>query len=242
MSPNPDHFRSPDPREQPRSTEQHSSPDRLHTRDAENLPTNWHRVAGSPGGTSRSSGSFLDEAAATLDFTPVVDYRDSEALKEVARQYRERAARSLALEEAAIEYNDAVHRADVIRRRIERRQATLQRRAERGEKKENRWANRPVKVEVDAAAWEAVKREAVRRRRTIGFIVGGLVSTSVQDGVLPRNRPQQMSVRRFTRLYVEDEAWSQFRVIALDAHVSIGRIVGMLVEREARLLKNGDGR
>ena len=242
MSTNPDHSRSPDPSEQPSSTAPLPSPHRLHTRDAETLQTNWHRLAGFPTGTSRSNGSLLDEAAAALDFTPVVDYRDPESLREFARQYRERAERSLALEEAAIEYNRAVHQADVIRRRIERRQAALRRRSERGEKKDTRRANRPVKVEVDAAAWEAVKRDAVRRRRTVGFAVGELVSRSVQDGVVPRNRPQQMSVRRFARLYVDDEAWSQFRVIVLDAHVSIGRIVGMLVEREARLLKSGGDR
>jgi hypothetical protein len=97
-----------------------------------------------------------------------------------------------------------------------------------------------VKVEVNPAAWEAVKREAVRRRRTVGFAVGELVCRSVQDGVVPRNRPQPSSVRRFARLLVDEETWAQFRVLALDAHLSIGRFVGLLVEREARGLDLGD--
>jgi hypothetical protein len=47
-------------------------------------------------------------------------------------------------------------------------------------------------------------------------------------------------VRRFARLLVDEETWAQFRVLALDAHLSIGRFVGLLVEREARGLDLGD--
>jgi hypothetical protein len=254
MSWNPDHSLSPDPSDLPAqrfesltraidqflSTTDLSTPDPLHTRDHETFSTSSYRLAGSPRGTGGSNGTLLDEAAATLDYTPVIDHRDPESLKEIAREYRERAARSLALEEAAIECRDAVHAASVIRHRVERRRAALRRKAERGGKKDSRRANRPVKVEVNPAAWEAVKREAVRRRRTVGFAVGELVCRSVQDGVVPRNRPQPSSVRRFARLLVDEETWAQFRVLALDAHLSIGRFVGLLVEREARGLDLGD--
>ena len=115
-----------------------TSLDPLHTRDLESLPTNSYRVAGSPTGTGGSNGSLLDEAAATLDYTPLIIHRDPESLKEIAREYRERAELSLALEEAAIEYHDAVHAAAVIRRRIERRQAALRRKAERGRRRRTR--------------------------------------------------------------------------------------------------------
>jgi len=242
MSPIFDHARSADRAQPASSSALAPTPDRLHAREPENLPTRPHKLAGFASGTGRSSGSLLDEAAAALDYTPVGDLRDPDTLREIAGQYRERNARALALEAAAIEVNAAAHEAEMTRRRIARRQASLQRKAERGEKKDNRWANRPVKVEVDAAAWEAVKRAGLRHRRTIGFTVGNLVSRSVQEGVLPRNRPQPTSVRRFARLYVEDEPWARFRLIALDAHVSVGRLVGMLVEREARLIARGEER
>jgi len=84
---------------------------------------------------------------ATLGYTPVIDSSGSRIAEGDRREYRERAALSLALEEAEIEYRDAVHAATVIRRRIERRQAALRRKAGRGGKKDSRRANRPVKVE-----------------------------------------------------------------------------------------------
>ena len=43
-------------------------------------------------------------------------------------------------------------------------------------------------------------------------------------------------------LEFDEETWAQFRVLALDAHLSIGRFVGLLVEREARGLEHGDDR
>jgi hypothetical protein len=106
--------------------------------------------------------------------------------------------------------------------------------------KENRRPNRPVHVDVNPAAWDVVKRNAFRHRRTIGDAVGELVLRSVQDGVIPRRRPHQTSTPRFARLFVDEETWAQFRALAVDAHVSIGRLVGMLVEREARRFHDGD--
>jgi len=84
---------------------------------------------------------------------------------------------------------------------------------------------------------EARRGEAPANGR---LVVGELVCRSVQDAVVPRNRPQPSSVRRFSRLLVDEETWAQFRVLALDAHLSIGRFVGLLVEREARGLDLGD--
>jgi hypothetical protein len=260
--------RHSDPRDpaldQPLSTAPRSSPDRLNNRDPEIASNDSHRLAGSPAGTGRSSGSLLDEAAATLDWSPDINYHDPERLKEVARQYRERTARAFALEEAALEFNEAVRRAATVRRRIERRQETQRRRAERGTTMNPRRPSRPVKVDVDPEAWEAVKRDGVRRRWWVGAVVGELVRLAVQDGVVPRNRPQrrsaqdsaraqqdskqtsaqaghqplgQASGRLFARIFIDEETWAQFRLLALDAHVSSGRLVGLLVEREAHNIK-----
>src|SRR3954466_15460846 len=75
--------------------------DHLNASTLESLSKISYRLAGSASGTSRSSGSFLDEAAAELAFEPDVDPRDPESLNEFARRYRERTARALALEQAA---------------------------------------------------------------------------------------------------------------------------------------------
>ena len=110
-----------------------------------------------------------------------------------------------------------------------------------------------MKVDVDPEAWETVKRDGVRRRWWMGALVGELVRVAVQDGVIPRNRPQQSSAqsdcaaalckgRIFARIFVDEETWSQFRELALDAHVPIARLVGLLVEREARNIKNRENR
>jgi methyl coenzyme M reductase beta subunit len=85
-----------------------------------------------------------------------------------------------------------------------------------------------------------VKREAMLDRRTVGAAVGELVVRSVQDRVIPRRRPHQSSAQRFARLFVDAETWGQFRALALDAHVSAGRLVGLLVEREARRFEDED--
>ena len=253
--------------DQPLSTAPRSSPDRLRNRDAEITSNDRYRLAGAASGTGRSSGSLLDEAAATLDWSPDINYNDPERLKEVARQYRERTARAFALEEAALELNEAVRRAATVRKRIERRQETQRRRAERGTTKKSRRPSRPVKVDVDPDG--VGSREA--RRRSSPMVDGRsrrrARALAVQDGVIPRNRPQLTSAqdpagaqqsqqssaqsdcaaalckgRIFARLFVDEETWAQFRVLAFDAHVPIARLVGLLVEREARNIKNRENR
>jgi len=101
--------------------------------------------------------------------------------------------------------------------------------------------NGPVKVEVDASAWETLKREAIRQHRNVGDAVAALVLKVLEDGVVPRLHPQRDPQRRFARVFVSEERWSEFRVLAVDINVSISRFVGLLVEREAhRLELRGD--
>ena len=80
------------------------------------------------------------------------------------------------------------------------------------------------------------------RRRTVGEAVGELVSWPCKTASSLGRDLKQKSVRRFARLFVDEETWAQFRVLAFDAHVPIGRLVGLLVEREARQLKSGESR
>ena len=105
--------------------------------------------------------------------------------------------------------------------------------------------NRPVHVEVDAGAWAVVKSNAVRRRVAVSGAIGQLVTDVVESG--PRSahralcRPAQPSARgrraqRFARLSVADETWSAFRALAVDAHASTARLLGIVVEVEAHKL------
>ncbi|MGQ0824113.1 MAG: hypothetical protein ACT4OX_03600 [Actinomycetota bacterium] len=195
----------------------------LYAPTRETGPKNFYRLAGSASGTGGSGGS--------------PNLGSPESLEEFARQYRERAERALALEEATAEYEDARYRAEVVCRRIERKQAARVRRRERIGAEDRHRANRPVKVDVDPHAWEVVKREAIRRRLTVGQAVGELVCRSAHSGIRPRRSPARNVVRRFARLVVDDGAWAEFRVLALDARVSTGRCVGLLVELEARRIE-----
>jgi hypothetical protein len=211
------------------------------TRDDENRVKGEHRLAGSAGGTGRSIGNLLDEAIEALAVDVPVELGGALSLTDAAHEYRERTERALALEHAALEYADAVHETSVIRRRIVREQDAQRRREERADRKDMRRPSRPVKVEVDPAAWETVRREAIRRHRTVGAMVGSLVLRVLEDGVVPRLNPQRDPQRRFARVFVSEESWSEFGVLAVDTRLSIGRFVGLLVEREAhRLELRGD--
>jgi hypothetical protein len=168
-----------------------------------------------------------------------VDVTNAESLEEFAKRYRERVERALALEAATIAYEDAKYRAGVVRRRIERKQAALETRARGRDKPPRRRANRPVKVDVEEQAWQLVKRDALRHRKTVGEHVGGLVGAAVSDPVRPRHLSQRAPQRMFTRLIIDDETWGKFRVLAIDVGVSTGRLVGIIVEREARRIERG---
>ena len=254
--------------DQPLSTPPRSSPDRLSNRDPEITSDDLHRLAGSASGTGRSSGSLLDEAAATLDWSPEHQLPRSRATEggrtAVPRAHRAcartRGRRARARRGGASGRRSSVAASSAGKRRNAVGPSGTRRRSPRR-------PSRPVKVDVDPEAWEAVKRDGVRRRRPVGAVVGELVRLAVQDGVVPRNRPRRKSAqgpagpqqtqqssaqsdcaaalckgRIFARLFVDEETWAQFRVLAFDAHVPIGRLVGLLVEREARNIKNRENR
>lgn len=207
-----------------------------------------YRLAGAEIGTGRSSGSALLAEALALLWPEPFEWRDDEPLEEWTRRYRERTERALALEGAALEAADAIHRADVTRRRIERRQEALRRRVAREARRaeggmyagKQRRPNQPVHVEVDPAAWNAVKRAAIARRTTVGQTVGNLIVDAIQTQVRPRHDPRRAPTHRFARLFVDDEAWGSFRVLAYELGVAAGRLVGLVVEREAHRIERGE--
>jgi hypothetical protein len=207
-----------------------------------------HRLAGADIGTGRSSGSALLEEALALLWPKPVEPRSDESLEDWTRRYRARTERALRLEAAAIEAAEAIHQADIARRRVERRQAALRRRAARDAQRaqggmyadQKRRPNQPVHVEVDPSAWNAVKRAAMARRTTVGQAVADLIVDAVVGRVRPRRNPQRAPTHRFARLFVDDQTWASFRTFAHDVDVPAGRLVGLVVEREARRMERGE--
>ena len=98
--------------------------------------------------------------------------------------------------------------------------------------------NRPTRLAVDAGAWETLKGEAVRRRTSVGYLAGRLVVDVVRHNALARVPADDRCVtQRFARLMrVDVETWTTFRSMAFDAHVTTTRMLGFVVEREARRL------
>jgi hypothetical protein len=224
--------------------------DALFTRRAETRAEEPYRLAGGASGTGRSKRStptsedaldpvaMLAEAAALLEPEPDVDWSSAESLDAHALHYAKQCDEAVTLADVAFAYDDLVRRGAVERRRVLRRAEAIRNRQRRALKRdyatEPRRANHPVKVEVDPAAWNAVKRGAFFDRRPMGAKVAELVDRAVQDRVIPRRSPVRTPERRFARLFVDPETWAAFRALALDAQLSAGRLVGLLVEREAR--------
>jgi hypothetical protein len=93
---------------------------------------------------------------------------------------------------------------------------------------------------VDPEAWNTVKRATVAHRTPVGQAVADLVVQAVAAGVRPRQDPQRAPTHRFARLFVDDDTWASFRVLAGDLRVGAGRLVGLVVEREARRIERGE--
>jgi hypothetical protein len=131
--------------------------------------------------------------------------------------------------------------ADVLRRAKEqtdralreeqRRQAAARRRAE--PKVDRRAPNHPTRVDVDPAAWSVVKERALHDGRKVAEVVGQLLV--VPQGPFRAHsgaRPE----RRFARVFVDHLDWVVLRVIAAQESVTVTRLIGVIVEREAKRL------
>jgi len=240
------------------TTETHMHPnpddrDALFTRAPESAPKLSYRLAGAATGTGRSTRStrdgtldpavMLDDAAALLEPEPGVDRTRTESVDEFTRRYVARYEHAMALADAAYEYDEALRRGAIERRRLTRKADAIRNRrrreSERDSATERRRPNHPVKIDVDAAAWATVKGAAYWERLAMGDKVAQLVDRAVQDRVVPRRSPARTPERRFARLFVDEETWAAFRALALDADVSAGRLVGLLVEREAKRHEGG---
>lgn len=198
------------------------------------------------GGSVGSALALFEQAAAKVAQRtvplrePGPDEMRAEAatIRRQVREARELAGAAAVLREAELE-------AAALRRRLERTIAAEQRRLDRERRRSEgglyagqpRSDNRPTRLAVDAGAWEALKAEAIRRRSSVGYLAGKLVVDAVRHNKLPRVGEHRGATQRFARLVLVDaETWTAFRSMAFDAHVTTTRMVGVLVEREARQL------
>jgi hypothetical protein len=65
--------------------------------------------------------------------------------------------------------------------------------------------------------------------------VQSLVQTTVQGRPsAPDTAPQSRPRRRFARLFIDDDNWSRLRERAVQHHLPVARLIGLVVEDEAR--------
>lgn len=249
------------PYEHPRSRNANASSRAADDRD-EHLDRNTidrvterHRLAGSASGTSRSIGNAfiesVDDALDTLDEAyelardeRPINWHDPRELRQRSASLSDRIDRAEALEDAVIEYERALYSAGALQRRLVRRGSMLQRRVEQERLRRagelhssvNRNQNRPAHIDVDPSAWDTVKREAVRQRIPIGTFVGGFIAQVAQTDDHRMRVSRGTPEHRFARLAISDDDWATVRTIALDAHVSTARLVGLIIEDEAARL------
>lgn len=217
--------------------------------------TDAHRLAVIADGNNGNVGScqscspadpteLLREAAALLQPRPRPRPAndDLEALRAAREETRQRIDEAWGLALAAADLADAEWDERVLRRRVQRQLGALQRRARIEEQRaaggmyarEVRTPNRPTHVEVEPEAWSVVKQRAFERGLLVGTAVAELVERTAEHGFTGQRNPQQprSATHRFARLFVDDETWRAFRARAVEAEVTVARLVGLVVEAE----------
>lgn len=112
-----------------------------------------------------------------------------------------------------------------------------------------RTSTRPIHVDVDPAAWAALKAAAIRSATTLGEMVGCLVRAKVKNlDVAPPNvlgsagdGPEQSTLSErsgqatvFTRIASNTGDWTEFKALAIAQGLPVSRAVGVLVEEAVR--------
>jgi hypothetical protein len=202
-------------------------------------------IACDNGGSVGSALKLFEQAAAKVAERPVPSAAlSADAMRAEAERMRREIAEATALAEAGWALRDAEWKATVLRWRLQRSISAEQRRLERDRRREEggfyanqpRSDGRPTRLAVDPEAFDFLKSYAIRRRTSVGYLVGQLVADAVSHSALPRGvRDDRCATQRFIRLIALDvETWTTFKAMALDAHVTSTRMVGALVEHEAR--------
>ena len=199
------------------------------------------------GGSVGSALTLFEQAAEKVAQRPMrLASPSRDVMRAEAAMMRREIAEATALAEAAMVLRDAEFEAAVLRRRLqrsisaERRRLELERRRAEGGVYANqaRSDGRPTRLAVDPEAWDVVKARSIRRRTSVGYLVGRLVADVVSHNALPAvDRYDRCVNQRFVRLIDLDvETWTSFRAMAFDAGLTTTRMLGVLVEREARRL------
>jgi hypothetical protein len=101
----------------------------------------------------------------------------------------------------------------------------------------------PVRVVVHAEAWAIVSADAIRRRRSVGATLGDLVTRAVEAGVEELLEVDQRTVEVAdplralqARPVLDAQQWNALRGDARTLGIATSRLVGRIVEREARRL------
>ncbi len=199
------------------------------------------------GGSVGSALRLFKQAAAKVAEHPARRAPLSpDAMRARAARIRREVAAAEALASAAAELRYAEEKASVLRWRLQRSIQSEKRRLERDRRREEgglyanqqRSDGRPTRMAIDPEACEFLKAYAVRRRTSVGYLVGRLAADVVSHNALPRiDRDDRCVTQRQIRLIGLDvETWTSFRSMAFDAHVTATRALGAVVEREARRL------
>jgi hypothetical protein len=98
-------------------------------------------------------------------------------------------------------------------------------------------------IEVDPAAYRALKVEAFRRRTPIPTVLGEILSVRVPvpgeaaaalGGPRWRRTGEGRRAKQHTRIDIDDASWRSLHVEALDARHTVGRWIGLILEAWAK--------
>jgi excisionase family DNA binding protein len=195
--------------------------------DSQNEAHRLAVIAIDNGGSVGSALTLFGQAAekvAELQLRPTSLSPD--AMRREAAKMRREIAEATALAEAAWALRDAEVEVAALRRQLQRSISAEERRLEQERRRaegglyanQARSDGRPTRLAVDPEAWDVLKARSIRRRTSVGYLVGRLVVDAVAHNALPRIvRDDRPATRRFVRLIDLDvETWTTFRAMALD--------------------------
>lgn len=178
-----------------------------------------------------SRGSNVSGERVSRELWNRADKQAGGNLDETARIYRELFAEWEDEQHGRVVLWEAQQAAERAARRSEHRRAAAARRSR--PRVDRRSPNRPTRVEVHPEAWDVLKRQAIKKQTPLAATVGTLLVFAP----LPNSAASESSdgiVKRFARLFIEDDDWLDVRERAVRLDVSTARLVGLIVEAEAR--------
>jgi hypothetical protein len=159
---------------------------------------------------------------------------------ERAAHARQRAARAVA-EQRRVE---GMRRREMERKRknARARERYRERRLIESARVNNRTGMHALAIQVDPAAYRAVKAEALQRTSSIPTVIGEILSDSSRQPIASaktteprwRRTGEGRKANQHTRIDVDDEAWLSVRRDAIRHGLTIARWIGLTLETWAR--------